>query len=105
MSNYILSPAAKIALIEIKEYTTKQWGAKQANAYLVQLRDRMRFLVKNPTLGKSRDEIKPGYFSFPEGKHVIFYRILKTNIEIIGIPHQNMDIETRLQKEPNNNTD
>jgi len=41
-------------------------------------------------------EIKPGYRSVAEGKHVIFYRVSDAGVEILGIPHSSMDIEHRL---------
>lgn len=47
-------------------------------------------------LGRSRDEVKEGYRSFNEGSHIIFYRVAESAIEIIGIPHKNMDIEQKL---------
>lgn len=46
----------------------------------------MPWLADNPNLGLRPDE----------GKHVIFYRAAGSNIEIIGIPHQRMDIERQL---------
>ncbi len=37
-----------------------------------------------------------GYYSFPEGRQVIFYAIIESGIDIIGIPHQRMDIISHL---------
>lgn len=60
--------------------------------YLTALIQRFEWLAKNPKLGKSRDDIKQGYFCFPEGMHFIFNICKNNQIEIIGIPHQRMDI-------------
>jgi len=49
-------------------------------------------LVENPLLGKNREDIKEGYYCFPEGMHLVFYVIKDPQIEIIGVPHQSMDI-------------
>ncbi|KXK43525.1 type II toxin-antitoxin system RelE/ParE family toxin [Nitrosomonas europaea] len=81
MKHYLLSPEAKTDITNIRQYTTQQWGKTQAD---------------NPILGRARDEIKEGYRSFSEGNHVIFYRMAGSAIEVIGIPHQNMDIEQNL---------
>jgi toxin ParE1/3/4 len=49
-------------------------------------------LAENPELGKQRDEIGEGYYSFPQGHHVVFYLIDNGTIDIIGVPHKQMDI-------------
>lgn len=96
MKRYILSPEAKKDIANIRKYTTRQWGKAQTDKYTLQLRERMRWLADNPMLGRARDEVKEGYRSFNEGSHIIFYRMAGNAIEIIGIPHQNMDIELNL---------
>jgi len=48
--------------------------------------------VEDPLVGKNRDDIKIGYYCFPEGMHLIFYVKKDTQLEIIGVPHQSMDI-------------
>lgn len=96
MKRYILSPEAKTDINNIRKYTTRQWGETQTEKYTLQLQERMRWLADNPMLGRARDEVKEGYRSFREGGHIIFYRVVGSAIEIIGIPHQNMDIEQNL---------
>jgi toxin ParE1/3/4 len=96
MNRYILSTEAQTDIISIREYTNTQWGRTQTELYMGQLRQRMQWLAANPNLGLRRDEVGAGYRSFTEGKHVIFYRVAGSNIEIIGIPHQRMDIERQL---------
>lgn len=76
-------------------YRYQEWGAEQADQYIRTLLARFTWLSENPQLGKQRTEIKPGYYCFPEGSHLIFYKIIQKEIDIIGIPHQNMDIVGR----------
>jgi len=38
--------------------------------------------------------IKDGYYSYPQGSHVIFYLVREGGIDIIGIPHQRKDVMT-----------
>src|SRR5690606_1746926 len=59
----------------------------------------MRWLAGNPMLGRTRNEVKEGYRSFREGGHIVFYRVVEGTIEIIGVPHQNMDVEQNLGEE------
>jgi len=47
-------------------------------------------------MGRERPEIKSGYRSIAEGKHVIFYRAGDNGIEILRILHGRMNIEHRL---------
>ena len=57
------------------------------------------WLSENPLIGKPRTDIKPGYYSFPEGRHVIFYTLTSYGIDVIGIPHQRMDVAGYLDEE------
>ena len=82
-------PARSIA--EINQYTIKQFGERQAVRYLENLRDRFQFLVENPSLGKKREDVKTGYYSYFEGSHTIYYKIQDDNIAIIDVLHQSME--------------
>ena len=92
IANYRIRSVAQSDLESIWLYTLEQWGVEQANSYLKAIINRFDWLVDNPLLGKRRDDIKQGYYCFPEGMHIIFYQIKDDQIEIIGIPHQSMDI-------------
>lgn len=91
-----LTPEAKLDLKKIGRFTEKEWGKEQRNKYLAQLDTRIRNIAENPHLGRERPEIKAGYRGVNEGKHVIFYRIRDTGVEILRVLHGSMDIEHRL---------
>ncbi|MEI6068627.1 MAG: type II toxin-antitoxin system RelE/ParE family toxin [Methylococcaceae bacterium] len=91
-ASYTIRKLAENDLEQIWLYTFHEWGIEQADKYIRILLSRFSWLAKNPQLGKRRNDIKPGYYCFPEGRHLIFYTITKNGIQIIGIPHQNMDI-------------
>jgi len=42
--------------------------------------------------GRKRDELRPGYRSFPVGEYLIFYRIAPPGVQIIHIVHGRMDL-------------
>ncbi len=92
MADYFLREQAQIDLEQIWFYTFNQWGVEQADIYLKLLLNRFSWLAKHPLLGKNREDIKPGYRSFPEGMHLIFYTVSNSSITIIGIVHQSMDV-------------
>lgn len=88
---YFIAPLAKTDLENIKAYTINEWGLDQAVNYLTNFEKRFEWLVENPELGKNRDDIIASLRSFPEGKHIVFYRISGNDIEIVGVPHQTQD--------------
>jgi toxin ParE1/3/4 len=96
MSSYSLSPEAKKDLLDIHAYTQTEWGRQQAQKYIYALEKRCDELAHSPHIGRERPELKPGYRSIAEGKHVIFYRVSDSDIEILRILHGRMDIEQRI---------
>ncbi|HDH05621.1 MAG TPA: type II toxin-antitoxin system RelE/ParE family toxin [Nitrospirae bacterium] len=98
MASYLLSELARQDIISIRDYTMETWGQEQVSKYLSQLERRFEWLAENPQSGKKRSDVKEGYQSYPEGRHVIFYRITEDGIEVIGIPHQSEDIEHHFSK-------
>lgn len=106
---YRIRSLAESDLESIWLYTIEQWGVDQADTYLRSMLQRFDWLADNPFLGKQRPDVKKGYYCFPEGMHLVFYKvelsdsfndnlsttvdkIINNKIEIIGIPHQSMDI-------------
>jgi toxin ParE1/3/4 len=91
MKRYRLTLAAETDLQSIARYTKRQWGQKQRDQYIGKIKLRIGWFAESPQLGKRRPEIFEDLYSFPEGEHVIFYRILPDRIDIVGIPHRLMD--------------
>ncbi len=89
-----LTPRAKDDLMSIGRYTLRKWGKKQRNRYLHELDERFQWLAEQPHMGKHRPDIEvdENYYCYLQGSHIIFYLIHDEGIDIIGIPHQSMDI-------------
>ncbi|MBT3206683.1 MAG: type II toxin-antitoxin system RelE/ParE family toxin [Gammaproteobacteria bacterium] len=98
-NKYRIRSLAESDLESIWLYTVEQWSVDQADTYLKSIIQRLDWLADNPFLGKQRDDVKKGYYCFPEGMHLVFYKIIDNQIEIIGIPHQSMDIIECLKEE------
>ncbi len=94
MPIFRVTPRAQDDLRNIGRYTEKHWGRRQRNIYLKAIEKRFSWLAENPRLGKHRADVYEGYYSYPQGQHVIFYLISESGIDIIGIPHKEMDIIT-----------
>lgn len=99
IKGYRLSKAAQDDLREIKDFTRITWGDKQAQCYLLEIKDCLETLVINPELGKSRDDVCIGIRSIGVGRHVIFYRVGNTAIEVARILHGRMDVAERFGSE------
>ena len=93
-ARFRLTPRAAADLNRIAAYTIRKWGRRQATAYLTAMNDRFAWLAEYPEVGRARPEILPELRSFREGSHIIFYRIRNQGIEIIGVPHMGMDIDS-----------
>lgn len=97
---YALRELARADLEAIWVYTVEQWGIEQAERYLLGFFRCFDDLAANPRLGRERDDVKVGYRSFPQGRHVVFYVIPPAGIEVIGIVHQSADVEVHLGAPP-----
>jgi toxin ParE1/3/4 len=96
MPGFKLTPDALNDMLDIARYTEHQWGKKQRDYYLEEIDKRFHWLSENPDLAMPRDDIKPGYLSYPQNKHVIFFRTRSSHIEILGILHKSMDVKKHL---------
>lgn len=92
MPGFRITPRARDDLKNIGRYTLKIWGKQQRDIYLKNLDKRFAWLAKNPRLGKHRPDIQKGYYCFPQGSHLVVYILRDNGIDIIGVPHQDMDI-------------
>ncbi|PCI44262.1 MAG: plasmid stabilization protein [Moraxellaceae bacterium] len=90
--NYRVTRRARDDLKQIGRYTQQTWGKAQRTTYLKAIEKRFQWLAGNPLLGQHRADIGEGYYSFPQGQHVVFYLIGDGLIEIIGVLHKEMDI-------------
>lgn len=100
MSNHVITirQSAYEDLEAIWEYTRKTWSIEQADKYYTEITDAFESLRNNPKIGKSANHIRKGYNSLKINKHLIFYKVCETEIDIIRILHAQMDIPNQLRK-------
>jgi toxin ParE1/3/4 len=96
MTGYILSPRAQSDLDGIWNYTETNWDRRQAEIYTRDIRQMIEAVVVNPRRGRPIDEIRKGYFKCPVSSHLIVYRIVGSDIDVIRILHKRMDIGRHL---------
>ena len=90
-----VSSAARKDLLRIGRFTEHKWGTAKRNHYLGQLDEAFELISENESIGIVCDEIFPGYRKFPEGSHVVYYRVTDI-VEIIRILHERMDPDSHL---------
>lgn len=77
-------------------YTFQNWSLEQADRYHSLIYNEIDFLAGNPASGKDYSHIRKGYKSSKVKSHIIFYKYSVSEIEIIRILHENMDIPNHL---------
>lgn len=99
MARYFLTNKAVEDLSEIWDYTYEVWSESQADKYYELLIDSFAEISKNSGIGKNYDEIDRTILGLQVGKHIVFYRLAKsTEIEILRILHQRMDLKARIDE-------
>ena len=83
-------------LEEIWLYTFQNWSLEQADRYHNLIYKEIEFLAGKPETGKDFSHVREGYRSAKIRSHFIFYKYSSSEIEIIRILHESMDIPNRL---------
>ena len=98
MAKYFLTNKAVEDLAAIWEYTYDTWSERQADKYHEMLTASFQEILEHPDLGKKYPEIDTSVMGLPVGKHIVFYRMAhSSDIEVIRILHQRMDLKSRMQ--------
>jgi toxin ParE1/3/4 len=88
-----LTNKAYADLKSIAKYTQTTWGVEQHKEYLSRLDQSFHLIAENVGIGRNCDYIREGYFSYPVGKHLVFYHVEDEVVTIVRILHQSMDVE------------
>ena len=98
MAKYFLSNKAVEDLSGIWNYTYNIWSEQQADNYYQQLIDCCSYISANPELGRCYDEIGSSILGYKAKQHIIFYRIVQQDIEVLRILHGRMDLKNRIRE-------
>lgn len=97
MAGFFLTRAARADVKEIGRYTQETWGVDQRNRYLGQLDACFQRIGRDPRLGKLAEDVRPGYRRIHEGRHVIYFRCVGDEVEIVRVLHDRMLPENHLR--------
>ena len=97
---YKISVKAAGDIEHIWLYTFEHWSLEHADRYINLIIDEIEYLADNPDSGKNFNHIRKNYRCAKVKSHLIFYRLSdrESDIEIIRVLHQRMDIEHRLEE-------
>ncbi len=93
-----ISGPARLDLGRIADYTRRAWGAAQKRKYLGQIKDGFKAVRDAPGIGTRRDDIRNGLRAQSVRKHVIFYRVTKSEVVIVRVLHESMNPELHLKE-------
>ena len=79
MSKFTLTQRAKADLKSIARFTENRWGREQRYIYIKQFDDTFHVLSNTPEIGNNCSYIKHNYQKFPQGSHIIYYRVTTQN--------------------------
>jgi len=92
---YRLTPRAESDLEEIWLYTFKTWSPQQADRYHNDIVDVFEGLAAGQKTGRPVD-VRDGYFKYPAGSHMVFYRLADDGLVVVRVLHKRMDVERNL---------
>ena len=85
MAKYKLSNEAKNDLIRIHHYGVEKFGMNQADKYFESFFEYFEIIAENPFSFESVDYLKEGYRRCVYGRDTIYYKVAKSDVEIMAI--------------------
>jgi toxin ParE1/3/4 len=91
MARLTITESARADLREIGAFIAQDSPAA-ARRVVERLRTQARKLAATPGIGRSRKDLRPDLFSFPVGRHVLFYRPHADGIVLVRVIHGARDL-------------
>ena len=97
MAEYIISEKALEDLNNIWIYTSENWSAEQANRYYNLIVDEIEYVSENFEETKDFGNIRKNYKFSKVKSHLVFYKKTgNTEMEVVRILHERMDLKNRI---------
>lgn len=91
MASYKLTESARADISGIVNYTLREWGQRQALAYIQGLEDVAQTLAERPLIGKDCNDLHSGLRGYPYRSHTLYYLQAVHGITIVRVLHQKMN--------------
>ncbi len=96
MHKILIRPHARNDIKKIWRYTYDNWGDKQADLYTNALGQVIEEIPGNPEIGNSIGYIRDGYRLYHFKHHLVIYRLTLTEIDIVRVLGESMDVQRHL---------
>lgn len=94
--SYRLYPKAIADLESIYLYSSKEFGIKRTEDYILAIDSTFQHLAEDPLISRKCDYIRPYLRAFNVGSHIVFFKITDYGIAVIRVLHQSMDFNRHL---------
>ena len=99
MAEYIISEKALEDLNTIWIYTAENWSVEQANRYYNLIVDEIEQVSENFETTKDFGNVRKNYKNSKVKSHLVFYKKTEnTELEVVRILHEKMDIKNRINE-------
>lgn len=89
---------ARRDLSDIRTYTRREFGARQASLYMGRLKEGFKALRRHPDIGFPVDHLKPRFRCFRVQHHAIFYTLAGEAIAVVAVLHESQLPTRRLEQ-------
>ncbi|QPJ61305.1 MAG: type II toxin-antitoxin system RelE/ParE family toxin [Candidatus Nitronauta litoralis] len=87
----LLSLEAEDDIRDILQYTLETYGEQQLLVYQEKLDQALATVLNNPGVGHKRPDLPPEYDAYPEGEHILIFRVKEKTIYVVRVLHGRMD--------------
>lgn len=99
MPGFVISKKAVEDIDGIWLYTARNWSVEQADRYYNLIFDEIEFVAKYFESAADFGHIRPGYRYSKVKSHLIFFRkTTSSEIEVVRVLHERMDIDHRISE-------
>ena len=95
MADLLISPQAEMDLDQIWLHIAREsQSIERAEHFLDRFATFFSRLARNPYLGRQREDLRPGYRSFPLGDYIILYRLTEAEeVKVLRVVHGSRDLD------------
>ena len=94
--SYRLYPKAVEDLESIYLYSSKEFGIKRTEDYILAIDSTFQHLAEDPLISRKCDYIRAHLRAFNVGSHIVFFKITDYGIAVIRVLNQSMDFNRHL---------
>jgi len=92
-----LSPRARTDIRDSLRFTFRTWGPDQRDNYATAFDSALALLTEHPGIGIKRIDLDADRRSLNVNEHILYYRVLQTEIRVDRVLHRRQDASSALK--------